>query len=82
MTTSNLRSVDRRDFLRRAGLVAGAAPVIVTVIASKAQASPSCTPNGTICGGNVLAGCSNANPPCCTTCSEKPATNDCTCGGV
>lgn len=67
------RGVERREFLRRVTIVAGTAPVIVTVLSSSAQAALSCSPAGTICG-SALAGCTPPALPCCspTTCFENP----------
>jgi hypothetical protein len=85
VTDANPGSLERRDFLKRATIIVGTAPVVVTVLASKAQAQASCSPNGTTCG-TLLADCpqpaSEPNPPCCTPCATKPVSTVCTCGGV
>ncbi|HEY7873541.1 MAG TPA: hypothetical protein VIG64_00300 [Actinomycetota bacterium] len=41
---------NRRDFLRRAGTVAWAAPLILTLTAGRAAAQVSCAPAATQCG--------------------------------
>jgi hypothetical protein len=82
VTTSDPVAVERRDFLKRAAIVAGTAPVVVTVLASKAQAQATCTPDGTQCG-TLLADCPvEPNPPCCNVCQVKPVSTICSCGGV
>ena len=75
---------DRRTFLKRAGTVAWATPLIVTLGASRAAAQASCLPSGSGCGiyfedmnGPGCAASSVGNLLCCTAC--VPVSGACVC---
>lgn len=75
----------RRDFLRRAGTIAWATPLILTMAAPSASAQVSCIPEGSACGNNVPGvGCVPAHTlaPCCGTCVPSTINDDfCFCAG-
>ncbi len=72
------QGMDRRRFLRHAGTIAWATPVVMTLSSKAAWAKPPCTPRGETCGRVVsvsggqgvcsLSGFAN----CCTACTCKP----------
>jgi hypothetical protein len=68
----------RRDFLKRAGTVAWATPLILTLAAHPASAQAvSCAPAGSGCGSFVEGlGCLPTNPAvmCCGSC--EPINDD------
>ncbi len=75
-------AIERRRFLKRAGTVVWATPVILTLIPDPVagQSAPGCVPQGAPCDACVGVNCciAGSDPlPCC--CSDP---NDPTCAGV
>lgn len=73
------RNRTRRDFLRQAGTVAWATPLILTMAAPSAHAQTSCIPAGSACGNNVPGvGCVPAHTlaPCCGACVPSTVNDD------
>ena len=78
----------RRDFLRKAGTVAWATPLILTMAAPSAHAQTSCKPAGLGCGtwSPQLSACipvsGGPGVACCGTCErEAPDSQYCVCVG-
>lgn len=74
----------RREFLRQAGTVAWATPLILTLAAKSAGAQAiSCQPAGSGCGAwnSTLSGCLPAVgvPPCCNDCVRGTGPQDTFC---
>lgn len=86
---SDPHDASRRDFLRQAGTVAWATPLILTMAANPARAQVSCSPAGTACGtwSETLQTClplADDNPPaviCCGDCVQGsgPQSSFCYC---
>jgi hypothetical protein len=76
------RAESRREFLKQAGTVAWAAPLILTMAAPSAHAQTSCIPEGSPCGNVVGGVCVPAHTlqNCCGTC-EPAGPNFCFCVG-
>ena len=72
--------VERREFLKRATIAAGTAPVIITVLANRADAM-SCAVAGTVCGSNTTGECDpDGVTVCCNNCislGTAPAICEC-----
>ena len=83
--TSAASSLSRRQLLKRAGVVAGAAwtvPLIRTALAPPASASPGCAPNcvnGTSCVSSIECASGYCNPTThlCATSGKGWATSGC-----
>jgi hypothetical protein len=74
----------RRDFLRQAGTVAWAAPLILTMAAPSAHAQTSCIPAGSPCGNDVNGICipSQTFQSCCGECVPSQNGIGCFCVDV
>jgi hypothetical protein len=69
---------DRREFLRRAGTVAWATPLVLTLAASRAGAQVSCAPAGLGCGtwSTPLDMCITTGTLCCNDCVRGTGAGD------
>lgn len=80
--TEQDRGESRRDFLRKAAMVAWATPFILTMASQSAYAQASCAPAGSPCGtyNSVLDTCVPTNAViCCGDCTWPGAGFGCFC---
>lgn len=73
---------NRREFLRKATVVAWATPVVLTITAGRVGAqSLSCTGAGFVCGSNFSGTCFQFGAPCCSGLTCAPSSiSVCICG--